>query len=151
MLSLLQIAADFYVDVFNAPFQGFFVRVEENVEPISADSSAAVEHLYGFIVVVSCYDHFSAEGEPFVSGCEGVTLPYFVTAGRDAVCEFTAAFSARTISGYAHSDGLPPGGDLRRSFHFRNIKNDNRQQNQDADDCWLMKNTQKTFFSGLRQ
>ena len=127
------------------------MRVEENVEAVSSDGTAPVKDLYRLAFIVPGHDHFSAEGESFVSGCEGVTGPDFVTAGRDAVCEFAAAFSARTISGYAHSDGLPLGGDLRRSFHFRNIKNDNRQQNQDADDCRLMKNTPITFFSGLRQ
>jgi hypothetical protein len=119
---------DFYVDVFDSPFQGFFVGGEEDVQAVSTDGAAAVEDLNGLIVVVAGYDHFSAEGESFVSGCEGITFAYFVAAGRYAVGEFSAASSAGAISSYAHSDGLPLAGRLRGGVHFRSIEKDYRRQ-----------------------
>ena len=58
------------------------MSVEEQVQPVSADSAAPVEHLYRFPVVVARHDQLCAEGVSSVSGREGVTGAYFVVAGR---------------------------------------------------------------------
>jgi hypothetical protein len=107
--------------------------MKENVQMVSSDSAAAVEDLYGLVVVVAGHNHFSAEGESFVGGNEGITGPDFVTTGRYTICIFAAAFFARTICGYTHPNGLPLGSDLRRSFHFRLIKKDYRRQNNSGE------------------
>jgi len=97
----------FDVEVLNAPFQGLFVGVEEYVEPVSPDGTAPVEDFYGLSIFVAGDEHFSAEWVLFVGRHEGIARPYFMSAGRYAVCIFAAAFFARAIGGYTHSHGSP--------------------------------------------
>ena len=97
----------FDVEVLNAPSQGLFVGMEEYVEPVSTDGAAPVEDFYRLSICVAGDEHFGAEGILFVSRHEGIARPYFVAAGRYTVCIFAAAFFARAIGGYTHSDGSP--------------------------------------------
>ncbi len=112
----------FDVEILNAPFQGLFVGVEEYVEPVSTDGAAPVEDFYGLSIFVAWDEHFGAEGVLFVSRHEGIARPYFMAAGRYAVCIFAAAFFARAIGGYTHSHGSPFAGLFRPALYFRFIQ-----------------------------
>jgi len=75
----------FDVKVLNAPLQGFFVAVEEDVQAVSTDSAASVEDLYRLVIVVTRYAHLRAERIVFIRRHKGVARLYSVTAGCNAV------------------------------------------------------------------
>jgi carbon storage regulator len=112
----------FNIEILNAPYQGLFVGMEKYVEPVSADGAAPVEDFYRLSIFVAGDEHFGAERVLFVSRHEGIARPYFVAAGRYAVCIFAAAFFARAIGSYTHSHGSPFAGLFRPGFYFRFIQ-----------------------------
>ena len=105
---------NFDVNVPNAPFQGLFVRIEENIEPVSINGAAPVEDFYRPIVVVAWDNHFCAEGVFFVGSDKGICPVYFVAGRCYALRMFAATFPAGTISGYTHSHRLPVAGLFER-------------------------------------
>ena len=105
-VSLLMIV-DFDIEVFHAPLEGFLVRGEENINSISFDGSASVEHFDGSPLAIAGDDHLRAESVSFVGRYERVAGLYHVAARRHAVRIWPAAFRARTVGRDAHSHGLP--------------------------------------------
>jgi len=80
-ISAVLFAEDLYLDVPDAPFQGFFVGIKECIEPVSPDGSAPVEYFYGLPVIIAGDDYFAVEGVSIVGGNEGVSGFYFMTTG----------------------------------------------------------------------
>lgn len=75
----------FDVKVLNAPLQGFFVAVKEDVQAVSTDGTASVEDPYRLVIIVARYAHLHAERIVFVRCHKGVAWLYSVTAGCNAV------------------------------------------------------------------
>jgi hypothetical protein len=83
-----------YLDckVSDAPFKGFLVRVEEDIETVSSNGTASVEYLHGLIIPIIGYDHFGPKSVLRIGRHEGIACTYSVPARRLAVCIFATTF-----------------------------------------------------------
>ena len=78
-------AADFDVDVPNAPLKSLLVSMKEDIQLVSLDRAAPVEDFNGFVIVVAFNYHFRAEGVSFVGRHKSIAGLDFMAAGSDTV------------------------------------------------------------------
>jgi hypothetical protein len=78
------------------------MRVEENVQPVSADGATAVKHVNRLGIVVAWHNHFRPECVPFVGGDKCVALPDPVAVRGLAVTVLPAALLAWAIARHPH-------------------------------------------------
>lgn len=104
------ILAQFDFEIFNAPFSGGFVGVEEYVEAVAAYYSAPVEDFYGFVIIVAGNNHFCAEGVYFVGGNKDVVSSYLVAVGGFTIGKLAATSFAGTVCSDTHHYCLPLAG-----------------------------------------
>jgi len=120
--------ANLHVQVLYAPFEGFLVGVEEDVESVSFYCAAAVEDLDGPAVVIAGHDHFCAKCVALVGGYECVVRLYLVAGCGYAVGVLAAAFRAGAVCGYAHRHDLRIAGFCMGCTGDETRHTDNRHQ-----------------------
>lgn len=107
---MLLFAAQFDFEIFNAPFSGGFVRIEEYVEAFATYDPAPVEDFYGLAIIVAGNNHFCSEGVHFVGGNKDVFASYLVAVSGFTIGEFAATSSAGTVCSDTHRYCFPLAG-----------------------------------------